>query len=67
MINNFPCELYSGKVGDNHDSVQCDLFNKWNDTGCLNIGVEKSEKPKKRSTILVLSQLCNGNTFLDIS
>lgn len=47
MINNFPCELYSGKVGDNHDSVQCDLFNKWNHTGCLNIGVEKSEKPKK--------------------
>ena len=67
MINNFSCGLYSGKVGDNQDSVQCDLFNKWNHTGCLNIGVEKYEKPEKRSTILVLSQLCNGNTFLDIS
>ena len=30
MINNFPCGFCSDVVGDNDDSVQCDLCNKWN-------------------------------------
>ena len=37
MANNFPCESCSDEVGDNDDSVQCDLCNKWNHTRCLNI------------------------------
>ena len=38
---------------------------KWNHTRCLNIDAEQYEKLKKRSTALVLSKLCNGNTFLN--
>ena len=47
MINNFPFELYSDEVGDNESSVQCNLWNKWNHTRCLNIGVEQYENYKK--------------------
>ena len=49
MINNFPSGLCSHEVGDNGDSVQCDLCNKWNHNRCLNIGTEKYEKLKKDS------------------
>ena len=62
MIKHFPCGLCSDEVGDS-DSVQCDLCNKWNHTRCLNIGTKQSEK--KRSTALVLSKLCNENSFLN--
>ena len=44
MINNFPCGLCSDEVEDDDNLVQCDLCNKWNQTGCLNIGAEKYEK-----------------------
>ena len=47
MINNFPRGLCSDEVEDNDDSVHCDLCNKWNHTGCLNIGAKKYEKLKK--------------------
>ena len=47
MIKNFPCGLCSDEVGDNDDSVQCDLCNKWNHTRCLNIDAEQYEKLKK--------------------
>ena len=47
MKINFCCGLCSGKVGDNDNSVQCDLCNKWNHTKCLNIGAEQYEKRKK--------------------
>ena len=46
MINNFQCGLCSDKVGDNDDSVQCNLCNKLNHTGYLNIGAEKHKKLK---------------------
>ena len=36
--------MRSDKVGDSDDSVQCDLYNKWNYIGCLNIGSENSLK-----------------------
>ena len=32
MIKNFPCGFCSDEIGDNDDSVQCDLRNKWNHT-----------------------------------
>ena len=41
------CRLCSDEVGDNDDSVQCDLCNKWNDSKCLNIDAEQYEKLKK--------------------
>ena len=41
------CRLCSDEVGDNGDSVQCDLCNKWNDSKCLNIDAEQYEKLKK--------------------
>ena len=44
MIKNFPCGLCSDEVGDNDDSVQCDLCNKWNHTRCFNIDAEEYEK-----------------------
>ena len=47
MANNFPCESCSDEVGDNDDSVQCDLCNKWNHTRYLNIIAEQYEKLKK--------------------
>ena len=47
MIKIFPCGLCSDEVGDNDDSVQCDLCNKWNHTRCLNIDAEQYEKLKK--------------------
>ena len=47
MTNNFPCGFCTDEVGDNDDSVQCDLRNKWNHTRCLNIIAEKYEKLKK--------------------
>ena len=46
MIKNFPCGLCSDEVGDNDDSVQCDLCNKWNHTTCLNIDTEQYKKLK---------------------
>ena len=39
--------MCSDEVGDNDDSVQCDLCNKWNHTRCLNIDAEQYEKLKK--------------------
>ena len=47
MIKNFPCGLCSDEVGDNDDSVQCDLCNKWNHTRCLNIDAEQYKNLKK--------------------
>ena len=47
MINNLPFGFHSDKVGENDSSVQCDLWNKWNHTRCLNIGVEQYENYKK--------------------
>ena len=44
---NFPCVLCSDEVGDNDDSVQCDLFDKWNHTRRLNIDAEQYKKLKK--------------------
>ena len=46
MKINFCCGLCSDKVGDNDNSVQCDLCNKWNHTKRLNIGAEQYEKRK---------------------
>ena len=46
MINNFSCGLCSDEVGDNDNSVQCDLCKKLNHTGCLHIGAEKCKKLK---------------------
>ena len=47
MIKKFPCGLCSDEVGDNYDSVQCDLCNKWNHTRCLNMDAEQYKKLKK--------------------
>ena len=47
MIKNFLCGFCSNEVGDNYDSVQCDLCNKWNHTRCLNIDAEQYEKREK--------------------
>ena len=47
MTKNFQCGLCSDEVGDNDDSVQCDLFDKWNHTRRLNIDAEQYEKIKK--------------------
>ena len=47
MIKHFPWELCSDKIGDNDDSVQCDLSNKWNHTRCLDIDTKQDEKLKK--------------------
>ena len=47
MKINFSCGLYSNEVGDNDNSVQCDLCNKWNHTKSLNIGAEQYKKHKK--------------------
>ena len=47
LTNNFQCGLYSDEVGDNNDSVQCDLCNKWDHTGCLYVGAEKCGKRNK--------------------
>ena len=47
MIKNVPCGLCSDEVGDNDDSVQCDLYKKWNHTRCLDIAAEQYEKLKK--------------------
>ena len=41
MINSFPCGWCSDEVENNDDAVECDLRNKWNHTGCQNIGIEK--------------------------
>ena len=47
MTNNFPFGLCSGEVGDNDDSVQCDLCDKWNHIRCFNIGAEQYKKLEK--------------------
>ena len=39
--------MCSDEVGDNDDSVHCDLCNKWNHTRCFNIDAEQYEKRKK--------------------
>ena len=46
MTNNFPCGLYSDEVGDNDNSVQCDLCNKCHHTTCFNISTEQYKKLK---------------------
>ena len=48
MIINFPCRLCSDEVGDNNDSVQCDLCSRWNHIGCLNIGTSKNKENLKK-------------------
>ena len=46
-MNNFPSGLCSDEIGDNDDSIQWDLCNKWDHTWCLNIGTEQYGKHKK--------------------
>ena len=45
MMKKFSCGLCSDEVGDNDNSVQCDLCNKWNHTRLMQNN--KYEKLKK--------------------
>ena len=59
--------MYSDIVGDNDDSVQCDLCNKWNHTGCINVGAEKCGKLKKDRLLWYCSNCPMETPFLELS
>ena len=67
MIKNAPCEWCSDEVGDNYDSVQCDLCNKWNHTRCLNIDAEQYEKVKKDPLPWYCPNYAVEKTFREVS
>ena len=47
MTNNFLCRLCSDKVGDNDDSVKCDLYKKWNHIRRLNLALNNTKNFEK--------------------
>ena len=67
MIKNAPCEWSSDEVGDNYDSVQCDLCNKWNHTRSLNIDAEQYEKVKKDPLPWYCPNCAKKKTFREVS
>ena len=44
MIKKFSCGLCSDEVGDNDNSVQCDLCNKWNHTRLMQNDMKNLKK-----------------------